>query len=313
MGVARIPHIRRRIHLTDRRGLRVDPVTVDTADGTTWDGLALTPRGSAPERRRLAVIVVHGSVGSYITGVPRWVSHGLAQAGFTVLSVNTRMANYGMFFGGGLFHHTPLDLDEWVALTRRMGHSRIVLLGYSLGASVVTYYQALRQPTEIVGLCTLAHPLSLPGSLRRRWERFGAEPDYDTVAARARAMLGDDPNGDEGDDEVFIVERASGPTTNPEHAEVWTYRTWWFSRGPEATAAMSCDQIRHVHVPVALFQGGDDPIVPRGDGQELEAIARAAGVPDVRHEVIADANHAFGGREHAVVQRCAEWLDELIR
>ena len=293
-----------------RAGLRLDPVTVDTDDGATWDGLVLAPRGATRARRRLGVIVVHGSVGNYISGVPRRIAHGLALAGFTVVSVNTRMANYGVFFGGGLFHHTPRDIEAWVALLRRMGHTRIVLLGYSLGASIVTYSQATRRHPEVVGLCTLAHPYSLPESLRRRWARFGATPDYESVTATAQSMLGADPV-DDGDDEVFIVERAAGPTSAPEHCEIWTYRTWWFSRGPQAAAAMSCEQIRSVRVPIALIQAGDDAIVPADDGLRLARLARDAGVPEVHHELIGDANHAFSGREVEVVRRCTAWLDRL--
>ena len=272
----------------------------------------MIPRGGDRGRRRLCVIVVHGTVGNYISGVPRRVAFGLAQAGFTVLTVNTRMANYGLFFGGGLLHRTPLDLDAWVGLARRMGHRRVVLLGYSLGATMVTHYQALRRPPDVAGLCTLTHPLSLPGALRRRWERFGAEPGYDTVARRARAMLGPDPDDDACDDEIFIVERAAGPTTNPTDAEIYTYRTWWFSRGPEATHAVSAKRIVGVDVPVALIQAGDDIIVPLTDGRELARIAQAAGVPDVRHEVVPGANHVFRGCEHEAVARCGAWLDEVM-
>ncbi len=304
--------IRRRLDASDRLPLEIVPVTAQTADGHTWDGLAMTPRGGDRARRRVCAIVVHGTVGNYISGVPRRVAFGLAQAGYTVLTVNTRMANYGLFFGGGLLHRTPLDLDAWVALARRMGHRRIVLLGYSLGATMVTHYQALRRPEDVAGLCTLAHPLSLPGALRRRWSRFGADPDYDTIAERARAVLGDDPDDDTVDDEIFIVERALGPTTNPTDAEIYTYRTWWFSRGPEATHAVSADRLVHVDVPVALIQGGDDLIVPPSDGRELEGIARTAGVPDLRHEVVAGANHVFRGCEPEVIARCDAWLAAVI-
>jgi len=303
---------RRHFGVTDRRSLRLDPVTVDTEDGNTWDGLALIPPRGDPERRRLAVIVVHGSVGNYMSGVPRRVSYGLARAGFTVVSVNTRTANYGVFFGGGLLHRTPLDLDAWVDMARRMGHARIVLLGYSLGATMVTHYQALRRRPEVAGLCTLAHPLSLPASLRRRWDRFGAAPDYDTVVARALELIGGGLDDDHGDDEIFVVERASGPTDAPRHGEIWTYRTWWFSRGPDATHAVSAERIGGVGVPVALIQAADDMIVPPADGRELERIARAAGLPDVRHERIPYANHVFSARDAAAVERCVAWLDEVI-
>ncbi len=303
--------LRRRVQGRDERALRLQPVTTVTEDGNRWDGLGLTPPHGDADRRRVGVIVVHGSVGNYVTGVPRWVSHGLARAGFTVLSVNTRMANYGVFFGGGLMHRTHFDLDAWVALMRRMGHRRIVLLGYSMGATMVTHYQAIRRIPEVVGLCTLAHPLSLPGSLRRRWERFGADPDYDTVARRARAVLGPDPDDDGAPDEIFIVERASGPTPAPAHAEVWSYRTWWFARGPEASHAVSAEHVGQIGVPLALIQAGDDMIVPASDGQELESRAAAAGVP-VRHRVVAHANHVFSGREDRAVEACVAWLDEVI-
>ena len=309
-----IPHRpgRRRIHVPAHSGLRLDPVTVVTDDGHTWDGLVLLPGpGGDSERRRLMVIVVHGSVGNYVSGVPRRVSHGLAREGFTVMSVNTRMANFGVFFGGGLFHLTPLDLDAWIGLARRMGHQRLVLLGYSLGATMVTSYQAQHHPDEVVGLCTLAHPMSLPGSLRRRWERFGAAPDYATVAGRARAML-ETGDGVDGPDEIFVVERASGPTRAPEHAEIWTYRTWWHSRGPQARHAVSAEWIGAVGVPVALLQAGDDTIVPPSDGAELAAIARTSGVPDVRLVSVPDANHVFTDREDAVVRQCVVWLDEVM-
>lgn len=302
----------RRIDGWDQRSMRLDPVTVDTEDGNTWDGLVLIPGKGDRARRRLAVIVVHGSVGNYISGVPRRVSHGLAQAGFTVVSVNTRMANYGVFFGGGLLHRTPLDLDAWVDMVRRMGHERIVLLGYSLGATMVTHYQALRRRPEVVGLCTLAHPLSLPESLSRRWARFDAEPDYDTVTARARALIGDSLDDDHGDDEIFVVQRASGPTDAPVHGEIWTYRTWWFSRGPDATHAVSAERIGGIGVPIALIQAGDDMIVPGSDGEELTRVARAAGIPDVCHEQVAYANHVLSGRESIAVERCVAWLDRVI-
>lgn len=303
---------RRRIDVPAQRGLRLDPVTVVTEDGHTWDGVVLLPRpGGNSERRRLMVIVVHGSVGNYISGVPRRVSHGLAREGFTVMSVNTRMANFGVFFGGGLFHRTPLDLDAWIGLARRMGHQRLVLLGYSLGATMVTSYQAQHRQDEVAGLCTLAHPLSLPESLRRRWQRFGAEPDYATVTGRARVMMDAGESVDDLD-EIFVVERASGPTRAPDHAEIWTYRTWWHSRGPEARHAVSAEWIGMVGVPVALIQAGDDAIVPPSDGEKLAAIARTAGVPDVRLVAVPDANHVFSNREDAVVEQCAVWLDEVI-
>ena len=177
----------------DDRDLAIDLVVTHTEDDQKWDGMIFKPRRrrrSAPPR--LAVLVVHGSVGNYLTGVPRRVSFGLAKAGFTVLSVNTRMANYGVIFGGGLMHRTPLDIDAALAVLRRRGFRRIVLLGFSMGSTIVTHYQALRQPPDVVGVCTLAHPASLPAALRLRWDYFGADPGYEEVVELVHRRLAPD-------------------------------------------------------------------------------------------------------------------------
>ncbi|MDX6646984.1 MAG: hypothetical protein QOK40_2711, partial [Miltoncostaeaceae bacterium] len=200
-----LPEPRRPFFGRDDKRLRLELLTLDTEDGQRWDGLLYLPPGAGGRRTvaRPAVVVVHGSIGNFLSGVPRTVSFGLAQAGHPVLSINTRMANYGVFFGGGLLHRTPLDIDPALALLRRRGYERIVLLGYSMGATMVTNYQALRQAPEVAGLCTVAHPLSLPDSLRRRWVRYGARPSYEKVARRARERLMPDPERSERD-EIFV-------------------------------------------------------------------------------------------------------------
>jgi pimeloyl-ACP methyl ester carboxylesterase len=293
----------------DDKRLRLELLTLDTEDGHRWDGILYLPPGAGGRRTvaRPAIVVVHGSIGNFLSGVPRTVSFGLAQAGHPVLSINTRMANYGVIFGGGLFQRTPLDIDPAVAVLRRRGYERIVLLGYSMGASMVTLYQALRQAPEVVGLCTVAHPLSLPDSLRRRWARHGASPGYEEVTRRARELLVPDPERSRND-EIFVVRRARGFTDEPSDAEVWTYRTWWFSRGPEAVHAVSARQIGGVAVPVGMMQAGADRLVLSGEGDELARIALAGACPDARVSVIEGADHVFTGKDDELIEACAAWI-----
>jgi len=292
----------------DDRALAVDLVVARTEDGQRWDGMIFRP-GRASPRRRLAVLVVHGSVGNYVTGVPRRVSFALANAGFTVMSVNTRMANYGVIFGGGLMHRTPLDLDAALAILRRRGFRRIVLLGFSLGATMVTHYQALRRPPDVVGVCTLAHPASLPAALRLRWDYYDSEPTYAQVADEAHLRLAPDYESPERD-RIFVVRRARGFGDRPLDGEVWTYRTWWFSRGPEAPHAVSRLRIGEVSVPIALVQAGEDELVADREGPELARIARQGRAPSVWLESIAGADHVFSGRDEPVLEAVVSWLDE---
>jgi acetyl esterase/lipase len=308
----RVPVTRRRPSFgRDDVALDTRLVQLDTEDGHSWDGVFFLPHGGRPDRRRLAVLVVHGSVGNYLTGVPRRVSFGLANAGFPVLSVNTRMANYGVVFGGGLMHKTPLDLDPALALLRRNGYRRVVLLGFSMGATMVVHYQALRQPQDVVGLCTLAHPISLPASLRRRWDHFGADPSYEEVTALTSERLGDDPE-DRERDRVLVVRRARGPSDVPLDCEVWSYRTWWFSRGPEAPHAESRRRIGGVSVPIALIQAGQDELVRDEEGPELARLARQGDAPSVWLETIVGADHSFTGLDAPLVASVVSWLDTRV-
>jgi len=301
---------RRRLPLfgQDDRDLALDLVVTSTSDGQSWDGMVFRPRGGDARRRRLGVIVVHGSVGNYLTGVPRKVSFGLATAGFTVMSVNTRMANYGVIFGGGLMHKTPLDIDAALAVMRRRGFTRIVLLGFSLGATMVTHYQALRRPPDVVGICTLAHPASLPAAMRLRWEHFGADPGYEEVASLVHHRLA--PDFDSSDkDRIFLVRRGRGFGDRPTDGEVYTYRTWWHSRGPRAPHAESRLRIGDVTVPLAIIQAGEDELVRESEGFQLEALARQGDCPSVLRETIPDADHVFTGKDRDLIEAVVDWLD----
>jgi dienelactone hydrolase len=296
----------------DDRALAIDLVVTRTEDGQSWDGMIFRPRGEGgSRRRRLAVLVVHGSVGNYITGVPRRISFGLANAGFTVLSVNTRMANYGVIFGGGLMHRTPLDLDAALVMLRRHGFTRIVLLGFSMGATMVTHYQALRQPPDVVGVCTVAHPASLPSALRLRWDHYDSDPSYEEVQERAHLLLAPDYESPQRD-RIFVVRRARGFTDEPLDCEIWTYRTWWFSRGPRAPHAESRLRIGGVTVPLAIVQAGEDELVRESEGIELEGLARQGDCPSVTRETIPEANHVFAGLDGDLIEAVVGWLDARL-
>lgn len=296
---------------TDDRDLAIDLVVAHTEDGHSWDGMIFRPGEGDSRRRRLAVVVVHGSVGNYLSGVPRRVSFGLANAGFTVLSINTRMANYGVIFGGGLMHRTPLDLDAALAVLRRRGFRRIVLLGFSMGATMVTHYQALRRPQDVVGVCTLAHPASLPAALRLRWDHFGAEPGYEEVAERVHHRLAPDFE-DATRDRIFIVRRARGFGERPLDGEIWTHRTWWFARGPRAPHAESRLRVGDVTVPLAIIQAGEDELVREEEGAQLEAIARQGDCPSVVRETIPEADHLFTGLDTPLIEAIVSWLDARL-
>ena len=281
-------------------------LTFRSPDGHTWDALYAPPAGGPARRGQVLVVVVHGSMGNYISGVPRRVTLELARAGYAALSVNTRMANFGVVYGGGLLDRAPADLDGALGLAAELGYERIVMLGYGQGATQVTHHQALRRPGGVEAVCTLAHPASLPAALRERWERLGASPGYDEVLAEARRRVG--PGGT-GEDEIFVVEHGAGGTESPADSEVWTYRTWWSSRAPEAAHAISLERVGGLTVPLALVQPETDAQLGYGDA--LAAAARAAGVA-VHLERVPGCDHSFWEMTPAATRVAVAWLDETL-
>ena len=141
----------------DDRHMRTEPLQIETEDHKWWDAMLFEPRGA--RRSGQACLVVHGAVGNYLEGFPRRLAFGLAERGHAVLSINTRMANYGALFGGGLLHRTPADIDAGVATLRRRGYKRVILCGYSMGATMVTRYQASDQAARGARAVHLRAPL----------------------------------------------------------------------------------------------------------------------------------------------------------
>ncbi len=289
----------------DDRRVPVEHLTYASTDGHTWDALHAPP-WRAGDRAGVLVLVVHGSMGNYISGVPRRATIELARAGFGALSVNTRMANFGVVYGSGLLDRTPADLDGALALARDLGYARVVLLGYGLGATVVTHHQALRRPGGVEAVATLAHAPSLPEALRTRWERSGATPGYGAVLEEAGRRFG--PGGT-GVDDIVVVRHGAGPTDAPADDEVWSLRAWWSSRSPGATHAISRERVPHLTVPLGLVQPATD--VALGYGAELEAVAREAGVP-VHLERVPSCDHTFFGAMPTAARAVAAWIDATL-
>lgn len=273
---------------------------------------SLTAKGGAG--REPVVIHVHGFLGNFLEGAQRFLPPILAKAGYSSLSINTRMSAFGLFFGYGIIDDTVPQLDAAVVYLKRLGYTRIILSGYSIGGSIVLRYASQRSdpakfPT-LKGIIALSAPYSNPDSVRKRWDGWESNPSYDEIYRRVKETLKPDPSHTP-EDRTMVIYRARGNTLNPEHAELYTYKTWWFLAGPEAESAMCYRQITGIRVPVLLIQGTGDEDLRPGEAEDLARLARSSGNDDAS-AVYLDSGHDFQDREDELGEAIIKWLDERL-
>ena len=261
------------------------------------------------------VIHVHGFLGNFLDGSQRFLPPILARAGYSSLSINTRMANFGLFFGYGILEDTVPQIDTTIVFLKGLGYRKIILSGYSLGGSVVLRYVALRNDPSsypsLKGVISLATPYSMPESIRRRWNKWGSEPSYDQVYEESKEILRPNPYSS-SEDRSILIYKARGNTYRPEHTEIYTYKTWWFLAGPEAEGAKAYKQIEQIKIPILLIQGWHDDIVNPQETKDLAEAALNAGNKDVSAFYV-NAGHTLEGKEEELGDIVVKWLDRRFR
>jgi pimeloyl-ACP methyl ester carboxylesterase len=256
------------------------------------------------------VIHIHGFLGNFLEGSQRYLPPILAEAGYSSLSINTRMATFGLFFGYGIIDDTIPQIDTAIVYLKNMGYTKIILSGYSLGSSIVLRYASLRNdPSQfpaLQGVIALSTPYSTADTIRNRWNKWGSNPSYDEIYRRVKETLKPDPYTS-AEDRTVIIYRARGDTLNPEHTELYTYKTWWYLAGPEAESSKCYKQIAGIRIPILLIQGSEDAELGPGEASDLARVAQNAGNKDVSAFYL-NANHNFDGKEEELGETIKKWL-----
>lgn len=120
-----------------------------TADGVSVDSVydpgAVVYDASAPPSRGLVFVVAHGFTGDVDRPHVRRIASALARYG-AVVTFSFR--GHGRSGGRSTVgDREVLDLDAAVAWARRLGHTRVATVGFSMGGSVVLRHAALHTGT----------------------------------------------------------------------------------------------------------------------------------------------------------------------
>ena len=259
------------------------------------------------------VLRLHGILGNLLDESEHFLPATLASKGYSSLTMNTLLANLGLFFGFGIFDDAMAQIDAGCQFLREVGFKKIIIAGHGLGGCMAVRYGALADYAEthadILGIIAVATPYSMPETIRRRWQRFGSEPSYDQVYESAQRLYKASAEMPPTQDEVVIVKRAHGSTNRPEDTDIYTLRTWWALAGPEARGAEPYRHIGQVRWPLLLVHGTQDEVIEQSEFAALGRLAADSGNPDVTSLEIL-ANHTFEGKHEELGRQVIAWLKE---
>ena len=274
-------------------------------DGYLMGGALMQPDGPA---RDTGVVYVHGLTGTFYGLTPLRIGRRLAADGFTFLTGNNRGHDFGALIrrgdaqtrlaGGGweLFDESPLDVGAWISFAVEQGARNVVLVGHSLGALKVCYYQALRQDPRVVGMVAASPPLR-PGSTRpggHAREEILALAESMVTAGRGRDLLPWD---------TF----PAGAGTHSAQTQVN-----WARTNVDVYGDHSADPaVSRVYCPILALYGTNEATV--GTEADLATIRRnARSAQRVDTLMVEGADHSYADHEDEVADAIGAWIKELV-
>ena len=101
-----------------------------------------------------------------------------------------------------------------------------------------------------------------------------------------------------------------GNSFNPIDIEMFTYRTWWFMRSPEAVFAKTYDLIDQVKMPILFIHGELDDVVDPTEPKDLMGILHKKGNKDVELVNIPEAKHDCMENPDATIDAITDWISK---
>jgi len=270
-----------------------DGVTEEIISFTTSDGVVLPAVLAYPESgmnvNGPAVLHLHGGPGGSplrVNSAARYAAEGLALAGYTNLSIETRHATRYSFTR---FDEVIEDIRGGVDVLAAQGFTDIILAGAGLGSLRVARYLVETDDPRVKAVIHYSPTQNMADNWR---QRVGEDVYWATVDQAAQAVEegGRQPFIDLGDGLIFI------PTSFLD----------WF--GPTAKTSLSAN-IAGINRPMLMLAGEADPLVPKGRLEELQAVAFISPRVDIKY--YPDVGRVFEGVRQEVVADTVSWLADI--
>jgi pimeloyl-ACP methyl ester carboxylesterase len=178
----------------------------------------------------------------------------------------------------------------WINCIVAQGAEQVVLVGHSLGALRIIYYQAMRQDPRVVGLVLVSgtdHITAVDPARRELAEQLVAEGQEDALLPVAEGI----PMG-------FAMESAA-------------YPVHWERHAGRFAAEGHTPWIASIRTPALATGGTTDGSFPnlRADLEDIRT--RAVQAPRFDIHLFAGADHFYGDQEAEFATVVADWLDAL--
>jgi len=265
----------------------VEQVALHAADRTLLDGVLYQP-GANP--RSTAILLVHGFGSNFYSGYFPLFARTAAVQGYATLALNMRDHDTGAKVFD--FVDNEADIAAGLAYLRKLGHSKFVLLGQSMGTNRVLYYQAATSDPSVAATVLVAGPGNLFEWNVWQFGRKKAQAIVDEALALQAAGQGQ---------QLMLVD------LGPLGKSLYTARYLLSLRGPKARSD-AYQNIQKVTNPILMVQGTADKLVDPAVATRLKRAATSSPKADLIS--VDGADHSFGNHEDILAQRILAWLKE---
>src|SRR5262249_28696056 len=265
----------------------LEQVRLSARDGTLLNGILYRPEKPRPT----AILLVHGFAGNFYNEYFPLLAQAAADQGYATLSLNMRDHDTGPKVSD--FTDNEADIAAGTAYLRKLGLSRLALLGQSMGTNRVLYYQAATADPSIVATILVSGPGNLFEWNVWQFGRKKAQSIVDEALASETAGQGN---------QLRLVD------LGPLGKALYTPRYLLSLRGPNARSD-PYQNIAKLMNPILIVQGKADRLIEPGIGERLRQAATHSRRVDSIY--LGGADHAFKNQEAVLAERILTWLKEV--
>lgn len=201
-----------------------------------------------------------------------------------------------------VFEDSFYDVDLWVMTAKRLGYTKIILLGHSLGCNKVIHY--VYKKKNIVDGLILASPPDMIGLIKSDMYQENYKDLIKEAENNVKNGYSDKILSSKLWEEYFISSKTLLSYTN-EQGEI--------NNLPVAKNPDHFKQLETIDIPILAFMGSEDDIVIRSISKDLELIQqKALSCPFFEIHIFENANHLYENCEEEIGLYLTDWIEKNI-